>query len=157
MNVALERLALEASQQALHPPDGGHGGGSQPQEEHEGRAGRWKSSCTGRVAPGPLARPLAQAGLGAMLHRQVVEEPPQVLGQVACAGVSAVGVEVEALVDQGVEAPGDFGTSCPERRGRAAVLDHLLDRLERRRPRLRRGQRKGCSPAIISKRIRPSA
>ena len=71
-----------------------------------------------------LADPLAQARLGAVLQRQVVEEAAEVLGQVAGAGVAAGGVGVEALGDDRVEAPGDRRVDAPERGRLAALGDH---------------------------------
>ena len=106
------------------------------------------------MPPGQLAHPFAEAGLGAMLHGQVVQESAQVFGQVAGAGIAAGRVEARHFADQGIEAPGDLRASGPERRDLAACGDHQLDRLEESSPG-RRCRRNGCSPASISKKIKP--
>ena len=72
------------------------------------------------MAPGELAHPLANARLGAVLHRQVIEEPAQVLGEVAGAGISAIRLEFQALGDQGIEAPGESGGIAPAATARGA-------------------------------------
>src|SRR6516165_8730045 len=78
----------------------------------------------------PLGEALAKARLGGMLQREVVEEPAEVLRQVAGASVSAIGIGGEAPGDDRVEAPGDLRASRAERRDLPALLTHPPDDLE---------------------------
>ena len=89
--VALEGLTLEPRDQALYPrKDDGHAGAHRDdQDERDQRDGG--RAAESLVPPRELAGAFAQAGLGGVFHRQVVEEASQVLCQVAGAGVSARG------------------------------------------------------------------
>ena len=73
------------------------------------------------MASGELAHAFPEARLRAVFHRQVFEEPVQVLGEIAGAGVSASRVDRQAFGDECVEAPGNLGTSGSERGNLAAA------------------------------------
>ena len=116
------------------------------EQEHGGQCDRCRAAEAG-MSPRPLAQPFAQAGLRAMFHRQVIEEPAQVFGQVTGRGESPVWVRVQALSDQRVETPGDLGTQSAQRgHWRAATIRHSeANRLSLRQTcgRLREGRAAG--------------
>ena len=64
------------------------------------------------------------ARLGAMFHRQIIEEAAEVFGEVGCAGVPAARVERQAFGRQGIEAPRNLGTAVAKRGGlrRQAIM-----------------------------------
>ena len=133
--VALELSQLEPRVQPLHRLEDlprseqqQDDQGDRPEGDRGRRAGRG-------VPPRPLARPFRQAGLRAVLHRQVFEEPPQVLRQLPRAAMPTARVGVEALGDEGVEAGGDLGAAGADRRRAGAPFgEHPAERRERAAP-----------------------
>src|SRR5262245_36851734 len=84
-----------------------------------------------------FAHPFSEAGLWPVLHGQVFEESTQVLGEISCAGIAVSRVECQALRDEGIEAPGNFGAARFERGHLPAAGAEQLDRVLQRRARRR--------------------
>src|SRR5439155_25898471 len=96
-----------------------------------------------RVAPCELGEALAETGLGGELERPVVEEAVEVLGQVAGAGVAPGRARIEALPQDGVEAPGRVRAGRAERGGLLPLFAQESDRIQERHPRRRLLERGG--------------
>ncbi len=86
------------------------------------------------MAPCPLCHALPQARLRAVLHRQVLKKPPEVLGQFVGGAMTTVRIGIQALTGESVQAPGHLGTPGAKRRHRpvSPILDHEPDGLHRR-------------------------
>ncbi len=110
-----------------------------------------------RVAADPLGHPPAERRLGGVLERLVVEEPAEVLGEVAGAGVAPVGVGVEALADHGVEVARDAGVRPTGARARPPAAPRSCLGSLPGAAGWARVRANGRCPAIISKRISPRA
>ena len=75
---------------------------------------------------------LANAGLGAVFHRQVLAKTAKVFGEVGGAGVAVGRVECETPGREGVKAPRDLRTAGAKRGGAAAAGDQEIENFEQR-------------------------
>ena len=93
-----------------------------------------------------------------MLHRQIVQKPPQVLLHVACVLVAAFRIGIQALGHQGIQAPGYLGAATAQTRVLGGGGDPLsCSVVVAAGVRPAGGSGNGWLPLIISNRIRPSA